>query len=158
MIVDLPEPRDVEIRSQSPAVTVRSRNPIRQAAADLIATMRGDGRDRDRPDDFLDDTRSRSANPSPSNDSDFRVNERRVQIPQWLLLFLVLQGGTGIWWAATMQSDLRYVQLENVKLWTKIQELAKADEDQLRDLRDEIKDEVSNQLVNRGIIRINQNP
>lgn len=167
MIVDLPEPRNVEISN----VHVRSRNPIKKqiidVASDLVSCMRGDNdRDRDNRADRspdLDDTRSRL--PVPNNDSEFRANDRRVQIPQWLLLFLILQGGGIIWWAATMQSDQRYQEREKVRLESKIdtevtslkQEIKLYEIQRQKDVdrvRDQVRDEVANQLLSRGVIRV----
>lgn len=148
MIVDTQDPRDIEIPS-----TVRSRNKIKTAILDIIHQMRGGDGD-------LDDTRSRLSRetiPLP-NDSEFRANDRRVQIPQWLLLFLILQGAGIIWWAATIQSDLKYLQLENAKLWTRLEAVDRSANDRSKELDSEIKntvkDEVANQLVNRGIVRL----
>lgn len=162
MIVDLSEP-------QSTAQTEsRSRNPIK-LATDFIASMRGEDRSRSDNDDSssLDDTRSRMSPPVPSNDSEFRANDRRVQIPQWLLLFLIVQGATVIWWAATMQSDLRYQEREKLRLENKIdteattmkQEIKLYDLQRQKDVervRDQVRDEVANQLLSRGIIRVQQ--
>ena len=160
MIVDLSEPRNVEI--------VRSKNPVK-LAKDLIASMRGDGEGngRDRNQDSLDDTRSRMNQPVPQNDAEFRANDRRVQIPQWLLLFLIVQGAGIIWWAATMQSDLRYQEREKIRLESKIdtevvtlrQEIKLYDIQRQKDVdrvRDQVRDEVANQLLSRGVIRVQQ--
>lgn len=162
MIVDTQDPRDVEISSQSISQSsIRSKNRIKTVVLDIMHQMRGgDGRDRDLD---LDDTRSRlSRESTPSNDSEFRANDRRVQIPQWLLLFLILQGAGIIWWAATIQSDLKYLQLENAKLWTTLESTEKEVNDQSKEfenkIRNTVKDELANQLLNRGIIRIPTNP
>lgn len=156
MIVDTQDPRDIEI-SQSP---IRSKNTIKSAVLNLIHQMRGDGRDLD-----LDDTRSRLSRETasvPPNDSEFRANDRRVQIPQWLLLFLILQGAGIIWWAATIQSDLKYLQLENAKLWTRLEAVDRSIIDESKDLNAEIKntvnDEVAKQLLRHGIIRGQDTP
>lgn len=162
MIVDTRDPRDVEISSQSISQSsIRSKNRIKTVVLDIIHQMRGgDGRDRDLD---LDDTRSRLAREStPSNDSEFRANDRRVQIPQWLLLFLILQGAGIIWWAATIQSDLKYLQLENAKLWTRLEAVDRSIIDESKDLNAEIKntvnDEVAKQLLRHGIIRGQDTP
>jgi hypothetical protein len=45
----------------------------------------------------------------------------RVQVPLGvvvtLVIYLIGQLAGGIWWAATLQSDVRYLQGENMKLW-----------------------------------------
>lgn len=146
MIVDTRDPRDIEISSP-----VRSKNTIKTIVLDAIHHMRGG--------DELDDTRPMA---SLSNDSEFRANDRRVQIPQWLLLFLILQGAGIIWWAATIQSDLKYLQLENAKLWTRLEAVDRSASDKSKELdgqiKNTIKEEIANQLVNqlltRGVIRI----
>lgn len=166
MIVDLPEPRNVE-------VVERSRNPIKlgvfaEVAKDFLSSMRGEGngRDRDgRDSDSLDDTRSR-LNPSvPPNDAEFRANDRRVQIPQWLLLVILLQGGGAIYSWATMRSDLNYSRQEIIRLEAKIDAETKAriddvkvigyarekDKDLVRDL---VRDAIADQLLTRGVFRV----
>lgn len=151
MIVDTQDPRDIEVSQ------VRSRNTIKGVVIDLIHQMRGNGLD-------LDDTRSRyePVATAPANDSEFRANDRRVQIPQWLLLFLILQGAGIIWWAATIQSDLKYLQLENAKLWTRLEAVDRSASDRSKEIDNEIKnvvkDEIANQLLSRGIIRVPANP
>ena len=56
-------------------------------------------------------------------DDEARVNGRMVKLPQWLVLYLLGQLIGGIWWAATLQADVRYLQGENVKLWNKMEVL-----------------------------------
>lgn len=172
MIVDIPDPRDVDI--PDPPLS-RSRNRIKDQFLSMVSglgigtEMRGDDprtRDRDRDRDELDDTRSRlSQSPAPSNDSEFRANDRRVQIPQWLLLFLVLQGASIIWWAATTTSDLRYQEREKIRIEQKLDTIegALSGEIKVYDLQRQkdldgiralVRDEVANQLLSRGVIRV----
>lgn len=49
------------------------------------------------------------------------VTSGRVQVPQWLFIFLLGQLIGGVWWAASLQSDVRYLQADNVKLWQKVE-------------------------------------
>jgi len=49
---------------------------------------------------------------------------KKPSVPPWLLplvLYLVGQLVGSVWWAATMQSDVRYLQQENLKLWQKVE-------------------------------------
>lgn len=150
MIVDTQDPRDVEVSQ------VRSRNTIKNLVLDVVHQMRGNGKDSE----TLDDTRSRYESGIQPNDSEFRANDRRVQIPQWLLLFLILQGAGIIWWAATIQSDLKYLQLENAKLWTRLEAVDRSASDRSKELdsqikntiKDEIASQLANQLLTRGIV------
>jgi hypothetical protein len=50
-----------------------------------------------------------------------RVDSGRVNLPQWLFVYLIAQLIGSIWWAATMQSDVRYHRQENLKLWQKVE-------------------------------------
>jgi hypothetical protein len=50
-----------------------------------------------------------------------QISGNRVQLPQWLFLYLIAQLVGGVWWAATLQSDVRYLQQENAKLWQKVE-------------------------------------
>ena len=130
MIIDLPDPRDIEAKSS------RSQNPIKKAASDLISAMRGDARDngrfregddrdRDRDND-LDDTRSslrRRYDDLPTQPAP------KIQVPFAVvisvIIYLVGQLVTGIWWGATLQSDLRHEIADRAKeeqrLWDSIQ-------------------------------------
>lgn len=94
----------------------------------------------------------------PQNDTELRINDRRAQIPQWLFLGLFVYGATGVWWAATLQSDVRHLEQENLKLWQEIRTaqllLDKVEKDLQDDMREEVKDEVTDQLLSRGIIRV----
>lgn len=49
---------------------------------------------------------------------------KKPSVPPWLLplvIYLVGQLVGSVWWAATMQSDVRYLQTENIKLWQKVE-------------------------------------
>lgn len=49
---------------------------------------------------------------------------KKPSFPPWVLplvMYLVGQLVGGVWWAAMMQSDVRYIQRENVKLWQKVE-------------------------------------
>lgn len=155
MIVDTQDPGDIEI--SPPQSSVRSKNTIKTAVLDIIHKM--SGRDVD-----LDDTRSRlpRESPLPSNDSEFRVNDRRAQIPQWLLVVLVTSLVAGASWVATMQARIDSLEREILKLWetTETLELKRDDmkEDLRKDIKDEVSEEVVDQLVNRRIINIQPVP
>lgn len=41
--------------------------------------------------------------------SGMRVDGNRVNLPQWLFIYLIAQLIGSIWWAATLQSDVRYL-------------------------------------------------
>ena len=166
MIIDLPEPRDIDIGSGI-RVGTKLKSKYKNPLVKAILSARGDDTGRDRT-DSLDDTRSRMSS-VPGNDSEFRANDRRVQIPQWLLLFLIIQGAGIIWWAATMQSDLRYQEREKIRIEGKIdtqsgqmeQEIKLYDLQRQKDVdrvRDQVRDEVANQLLSRGIIRVQPTP
>lgn len=69
----------------------------------------------------LEDTgiyRRRSADATPAE------RQGGMNIPSGLIvgliLYLVAQGVGGIWWAATMQSRVETLQIENGKLWDRI--------------------------------------
>lgn len=167
MIIDARDPRDIDIATLSPRSRNRIKASLKTVLSGLGIEMRDD-RERDRDDrerDSLDDTRSRSQSPVPNNDSEFRANDRRVQIPQWLLLFLVLQGASIIWWAATTTSDLRYQEREKIRIEQKLDtvegslsgEIKVYDLQRQKDLdgiRALVRDEVANQLLSRGVVRI----
>lgn len=167
MIIDARDPRDIDIATLSPGSRNRIKASLKTVLSGLGIEMRDD-RERDRDDrerDSLDDTRSRSQSPVPNNDSEFRANDRRVQIPQWLLLFLVLQGASIIWWAATTTSDLRYQEREKIRIEQKLDtvegslsgEIKVYDLQRQKDLdgiRALVRDEVANQLLSRGVVRI----
>lgn len=49
---------------------------------------------------------------------------KKPSIPPWLIplmMWMVLQLVGSIWWAATKDSDIRYLQNENLKLWQKVE-------------------------------------
>lgn len=49
---------------------------------------------------------------------------KKPGLPPWVLplaIYLVGQLVGGVWWAAMMQSDVRYLQQENAKLWQKVE-------------------------------------
>lgn len=144
-------------------VSNRSRNPMHQrvksAIQNIAASMRSDV-DNGRASSMEDTWNSprQSQPPIPPSDSEFRVNDRRATIPQWLLLFLIVQGGTIIWWAASTTMNQKYYEQEKIKLEQKFdrevqsinQELRliqlemQSDKDKLRDV---IRDEVTNQML-----------
>lgn len=60
---------------------------------------------------------------------------QKPQLPPWILpltIYLVGQLVGGVWWAAMMQSDVRYLQRQNEQLWQKVEvhdlQLGKLDE------------------------------
>jgi hypothetical protein len=72
---------------------------------------------------------------------------KKPSLPPWLLplvLYLIGQLVGSIWWAATMQSDVRYLQQENLKLWQKVEthdlELAQLDKIVHAAVRDAMQD------------------
>lgn len=170
MIIDSPDPRNVEV--------IRSRNPVKRGlekiVSDIKLSLRGDDeRDRDdrRRDDPLDDTRSRMSSSLPPNNAEFRVDDRRAQIPQWILILFILQGGGAIYSWATMRSDINYARQELIRIEAKIDAEVKArvddikvvglERDKDKDLvRDLVRDEIANQLLSRGVFRAqpNSNP
>src|SRR5688500_18902326 len=95
------------VRNERSERSQRSQNPMHQrfktAVQNVLASMRSDadnGRTVSMDDTWAGGGTSRHSQPPiPPNDSEFRVNDRRAVIPQWLLLFLIVQGGTIIWWA-----------------------------------------------------------
>lgn len=75
------------------------------------------------------------------------TSSKRPTLPPWLLplvIYLVGQLVGSVWWAATMQSDVRYLQNENLKLWQKVEThdimLGKMDETIRRAVKDAMQD------------------
>lgn len=58
---------------------------------------------------------------SEGNDDALHVTGSRIQLPQWLLVYLLGQLVGGVWWAATLQSDVRHLERDNTKLWQKVE-------------------------------------
>lgn len=55
------------------------------------------------------------------DDGSMSITGNSVKLPQWLTLYLIAQLITSIWWAATLQSDVRYLQMRNTELWQKLE-------------------------------------
>lgn len=51
----------------------------------------------------------------------FQVSGSRVQMPQWMVPFLVLQLGGGIWWAATLSSDVKHMAADRDKAQAQVE-------------------------------------
>jgi hypothetical protein len=85
---------------------------------------RDERRERERERDELESTgafyRRRYDDISPS-----APPPRRVEIPfgviVTLVLYLIGQLVGSVWWAATLQSDVRYAQREDAKIWQKVE-------------------------------------
>lgn len=93
----------------------------------------------------------------PAEDtSGMRVDGSRVNLPQWLFIYLIAQLIGSIWWAATLQSDVRYLQQDNVKVWQKVEthdlQLGKLDEIVRRAVR-EAMDDAGYIRVDHGKVR-----
>ena len=84
----------------------RTVKPFREVVAAVVAKM-SEVRDR--------------MSIAPADDSAASVTGSKVQLPQWLFMYLVAQLVAGVWWAASLQSDVRYLQAENAKLWQKVE-------------------------------------
>jgi len=82
--------------------------------------------------------------------SSLQVDRNRVNLPQWLFAYLIAQLVGGIWWAATLQSDVRYLQQENLKAWQKIE----THELQLQQLDRLVRTAVKEALQDSGYVKI----
>lgn len=77
--------------------------------------------------------------------------------PSWvmpLVLFLVVQTGSGIWWAATSTSDVRYLQAENTKLWQEVGVLKLKNERLETNFDEKVRSKVRETLNDWGFLRV----
>lgn len=85
-----------------------------------------------------------------NDSSNMRVDSARVNLPQWLFIYLIAQLIGSIWWAATLQSDVRYLQAENVKVWQKVE----TQELQLEQLDRTVRRAVREAMEDAGYVRV----
>jgi len=81
----------------------------------------------------------------------------KSNVPPWLLpliIYLVGQLVGSIWWAATMQSDVKYLQAENLKLWQKIEALDLGREKLDSNLDERIRGKVRETMDDWGYLRV----
>lgn len=90
---------------------------------------------------------------APPDDS-ASVTGSRVQLPQWLFVFLLLQTVSAIWWAASLSADVRYLQAENAKLWEKVEVVKMQQDDTDKKLDERIRQKVRETLDDAGFLRI----
>lgn len=90
----------------------------------------------------------------PTEDtSGMRVDGNRVNLPQWLFIYLIAQLIGSIWWAATLQSDVRYLQQDNAKAWQKIETHGL----QLDHMDETVRKAVREAMEDSGYVRIDRN-
>lgn len=80
---------------------------------------------------------------------------KKPAVPPWLLplvIYLVGQLVGSVWWAATMQSDVRYLQSENMKLWQKVE----THDLQLQRLDKIVRDAVKEAMSDANYVRIRE--
>ena len=90
---------------------------------------------------------------SPPEDA-AAITGNKVQLPQWLFVFLILQSAGAIWWAASLSADVRYLQTDNGKLWQKIEVQDLKLQDAEKHFDERVRGRVKDILEDAGYLRI----
>lgn len=78
---------------------------------------------------------------------------KKPAVPPWLVglvIYLVGQLVGSVWWAATMQSDVRYLQQENLKLWQKVE----THDLQLGQQKEQVRNAVKEAMADSSYVRV----